>query len=141
MCRLADHLRVAPNTLYSYSSSKAALMDAVLDSLLAEIDIPELDEMDWRDGLVALMEASRRTLLSHADLLPLAGRRQASTDPPAPAPMARPPGRFGTAPALRPSRRPPDLEGCHGGAGELARTFPIRIARVKVIRWEQKVGG
>jgi AcrR family transcriptional regulator len=71
MRRLADHLGVAPNTLYSHYSNKAALMDAVLDSLLAEIDLPNLDAMDWRDGLVALMEASRQTLLSHADLLPL----------------------------------------------------------------------
>lgn len=71
MRRLAVELGVAPNTLYSHYPSKADLMDAVLDSYLAEIDVPVGSETDWRDGLVALMEASRRMLLSHADLLPL----------------------------------------------------------------------
>jgi AcrR family transcriptional regulator len=71
MRRLAEELRVAPNTLYSHYPSKADLMDAVLDSFLAEIDVPVGSKTDWRDGLVALMDASRRMLLSHADLLPL----------------------------------------------------------------------
>lgn len=71
MRRLAEELRVAPNTLYSHYSSKADLMDAVLDSFLAEIDVPVEADRDWRDGLVALMDASRGMLLSHADLLPL----------------------------------------------------------------------
>jgi len=71
MRRLADELRVAPNSLYSHYPSKADLMDAVLDSFLAEIDVPIGAETDWRDGLVALMEASRLTLLGHPDLLPL----------------------------------------------------------------------
>jgi AcrR family transcriptional regulator len=71
MRRLAQELHVAPNTLYSHFRSKADLMDAVLDTFLAEIDVPDEAETDWRDGLVALLEASRQTLLGHADLLPL----------------------------------------------------------------------
>jgi AcrR family transcriptional regulator len=71
MRRLADHLGVAPNTLYSHYPNKAALMDAVLDSLLGDIEVPDLDRLDWRDGLVAVMDASRRMLLTHPDLLPL----------------------------------------------------------------------
>ena len=47
MRRLAETLGVAPNTLYSYFPDKAALLDALLDSLLAEIDVPGLDA----DGL------------------------------------------------------------------------------------------
>jgi TetR/AcrR family tetracycline transcriptional repressor len=70
MRRLAETLEVAPNTLYSYFPDKAALLDALLDSLLAEVDVPGLDRMDWRDGLVALMASSRATLLAHAGLLP-----------------------------------------------------------------------
>jgi hypothetical protein len=57
--------------LYSHYPNKAALMDAVLDSLLGDIETPDLDGLDWRDGLVAVMNASRRMLLTHADLLPL----------------------------------------------------------------------
>lgn len=71
MRRLAEHLGVAPNTLYSHYPNKAALMDAVLDSLLGDIDIPDVESMDWDDGLVEIMSASRRMLLEHTDLLPL----------------------------------------------------------------------
>ena len=70
MRRLAETLGVAPNTLYSYFPDKASLLDALLDSLLAEIDVPGLERMDWRNGLVALMTASRAMLLARADLLP-----------------------------------------------------------------------
>lgn len=71
MRRLAGHLGVAPNALYSHYANKAALMDAVLDSLLGDIELPDLTEVDWRDGLVLVMDESRRLLLSHPDLLPL----------------------------------------------------------------------
>jgi AcrR family transcriptional regulator len=71
MRRLADHLGVAPNTLYSHYPNKAALMDAVLDSLLGDIELPDLTGVDWRDGLVLIMDESRKLLLSHTDLLPL----------------------------------------------------------------------
>jgi AcrR family transcriptional regulator len=70
MRRLAARLGVAPNTLYSHYPDKAALLDAVLDSLLSEIDLPDVTDQDWRTGLIALMEASRSMLLRHADLLP-----------------------------------------------------------------------
>jgi AcrR family transcriptional regulator len=70
MRRLAARLGVAPNALYSYYPDKASLLDAVLDSLLAEVEVADLDRMAWRDGLVSLMEASRSMLLDHADLLP-----------------------------------------------------------------------
>ena len=70
MRRLADRLGVAPNTLYSHFADKAALVDAFLDSVLADVDVPQIDAVDWRDGVVRLMTASRMMLLAHADLLP-----------------------------------------------------------------------
>ena len=70
MRRLAERLGVAPNSLYSHFPDKAALIDAILDSLLAEVGVPDMDGMDWRVGLVAVMSASRGMLLAHADLLP-----------------------------------------------------------------------
>ena len=70
MRRLADRLGVAPNSLYSHYADKAALVDAFLDSLLGEIELPDTDTVDWRDGLVTLMGDSRSTLLTHADLFP-----------------------------------------------------------------------
>ena len=70
MRRLAERVGVAPNSLYSHFPDKSALLDAILDSLLAEIEVPDVDGKDWRVGLVALMSASRGMLLAHADLLP-----------------------------------------------------------------------
>lgn len=70
MRRLADRLGVAPNALYSHHADKAALLDAVLDSLLGDVDVPELGTLEWQTGLVRLMEASRAMLLERADLLP-----------------------------------------------------------------------
>ena len=71
MRRLADYLGVAPNTIYSHYPDKATLMDAVLDSLLGDIELPDVERVDWRDGLVGIMDGSREMLLSHPDLLPL----------------------------------------------------------------------
>lgn len=70
MRRLADRLGVAPNTIYSHYADKAALLDALLDSLLADIEVPDVRRADWRDGLVELMRESRTVLLANADLLP-----------------------------------------------------------------------
>lgn len=70
MRRLAAELGVAPNAIYSHVSDKAALVDAVLDSLLADIDTEGAGEWDPRDGLVQLMLESRRVLLEQAHVLP-----------------------------------------------------------------------
>jgi AcrR family transcriptional regulator len=70
MRRLASHLGVAPNALYSHYPDKSALLDAVLDSLLSEVEATGQDKTDWQAGLVHLMTASREMLLDHANLLP-----------------------------------------------------------------------
>ncbi len=70
MRRVATELGVAPNALYSHFADKATLVDAVLDSLLGEIQPQGLDRADWRDGLVRLMEDSRAMLLAHSELMP-----------------------------------------------------------------------
>ena len=69
MRRLADALAVMPNSLYSYYPTKDALLDALLDSLLGEIDTAGLDVMGWREALVRIMDDSRRLLLSHPKLV------------------------------------------------------------------------
>ncbi len=68
--RLADRLGVAPNAVYSYFPDKAALLDALLDSVLGEIDVGGLERMEARDGLAELMRRSRRVVLDHAELVP-----------------------------------------------------------------------
>jgi TetR/AcrR family transcriptional regulator, tetracycline repressor protein len=69
MRRLAAELGVMPNALYTYFPHKEALLDALLDHLLAGVDAGDPAEGDWRDGLVRLMDSSRRLLLAHPRLV------------------------------------------------------------------------
>jgi TetR/AcrR family transcriptional regulator, tetracycline repressor protein len=68
MRRLAAELGVTPNTLYTYFPHKEALLDALIDDLLAGVDAGDPAEGDWRDGLVRVMDSSRRLLLAHPQL-------------------------------------------------------------------------
>ena len=70
MRRLAADLGVAPNTLYSYYPSKDELLDAVLDSLLADIRTDDFDTETPREQIIEIMVDSRRVLLQNADFLP-----------------------------------------------------------------------
>jgi TetR/AcrR family tetracycline transcriptional repressor len=70
MRRLAESLGVAPNALYSHFADKSALLDALMDALLVEVEVEADDQGEWREGLVALLQSTRRFLLSHADVLP-----------------------------------------------------------------------
>lgn len=63
MRRLAECLGVVPNALYSHFADKATLLDALMDSLLVEVEVPAGDQVGWREGLVALMQSTRRFLL------------------------------------------------------------------------------
>jgi AcrR family transcriptional regulator len=71
MRRLAAELAVMPNALYTYFADKDALLDALLDAVLGDIDTGNPAEEDWRDGLVNLMDSSRRLLLAHPQLVPV----------------------------------------------------------------------
>jgi TetR/AcrR family transcriptional regulator, tetracycline repressor protein len=69
MRRLAGELGVMPNALYSYFPHKEALLDAMLDDLLGDIDPGDPGEGDWQDGLIRVMDSSRRLLLAHPRLV------------------------------------------------------------------------
>jgi TetR/AcrR family transcriptional regulator, tetracycline repressor protein len=71
MRRLAAELGVLPNALYTYVPDKEALLDALLDDLLGDIDPGDPAAEDWREGLVRVMDASRRLLLAHPQLAPV----------------------------------------------------------------------
>ncbi|MGR3932806.1 TetR/AcrR family transcriptional regulator [Streptomyces sp. BRA346] len=63
MRRLAQELDTGPASLYVYVRNTAELHAAVLDELLAEVDLsPATAEGDWRERLV-------RVLMSYTDLL------------------------------------------------------------------------
>ena len=70
MRAVAKELKVAPNAIYSYVKSKGDLVDAVIDALLGDIEIPD-QSLEWREALFRLMWTSRTILLRHADLMPL----------------------------------------------------------------------
>ena len=69
MRRLATELGVMPNALYSYFPHKGALLDALLDDLLGDIDPGDPAQGDWRDGLIRVMDSSRQLLLAHPRLV------------------------------------------------------------------------
>ena len=71
MRRLARRLGVAPNALYSHVADRDDLIDALLDDTLNEVQAPDLDEDDWRDGIEAMMRRTYDVLLAHPDLVPL----------------------------------------------------------------------
>jgi TetR/AcrR family tetracycline transcriptional repressor len=70
MRRLADALAVMPNALYTYFPDKAAILDAVLDDLLGDLEGPRRN-LTWRQGLVSLMSSYRRLLLAQPGLIAL----------------------------------------------------------------------
>lgn len=70
MRRLAEHLGVRPNAIYSHFTDKSALIDALLDDLIADVPVPAR-QADWAEGIVDLMRATRSLLLAHAELIPL----------------------------------------------------------------------
>lgn len=76
MRRVAGDLGVAPNALYSHVPDKAALLDALLDAVLADVRLPRRG--NWRARIEALLLDSRRVLLAHPDLVGLFLARQTS---------------------------------------------------------------
>ena len=81
MRALADSLGVAPNALYSHVVSKTALVDALLDATLAEVDAPPPSIEDPVAGLQRLMASTYEVLMDHPDLVPLYLARQGCRGP------------------------------------------------------------
>jgi TetR/AcrR family tetracycline transcriptional repressor len=67
MRRVAAELGVAPNALYSHLPDKSALLDGLLDAVLADVAIPAAG--DWRARVGGVLAESRRVLLAHPDLV------------------------------------------------------------------------
>ena len=71
MRKLAQRLGVAPMSLYTYFADREAVLDAVAQLLLAEIEVPDGD-LDWRETIRRIMRSVRAIGLRHplaADLL------------------------------------------------------------------------
>ena len=63
MRRLASVLDVNPMTIYLRFENKEALLAAVGEQVLSEIELPTVDDGDWVDRVVALATAIRERLL------------------------------------------------------------------------------
>lgn len=81
MRALAERLKVSPNALYSHVDSKTALIDDLLDELLAEVHAPDPAVDEPAAGLHALMASTHTVLLSHPDMVPLYLARQGARGP------------------------------------------------------------
>lgn len=81
MRALAGRLGVLPNALYSHVPTKDALVDALLDDLLAEVQAPDPDIADPIVGLRSLMSSTYEVLVTHADLVALYISRQGARGP------------------------------------------------------------
>lgn len=77
---LADRLGVHANTLYSYTSNKASLIDDVLDDVLADVESPHPDD-DAAVALRTIMRSTYDVLVAHRRLVPLYVQRQGARGP------------------------------------------------------------
>jgi len=66
----AAELGVAPNALYTYFPTRAALVAALIEQVLAEVDGGPLGS-DWRAGVRGIASALRAALARHPGMVPL----------------------------------------------------------------------
>ncbi|MGI9015559.1 MAG: TetR/AcrR family transcriptional regulator [Euzebya sp.] len=76
MRAVARALDVSPNALYSHVDSKTAMIDQVLDDVLAQVVTPDLEVVDPLEGLHLLMTSTYEVLLDHSELVSLYLSRQ-----------------------------------------------------------------
>jgi TetR/AcrR family transcriptional regulator, tetracycline repressor protein len=81
MRAVARALHVAPNALYSHVESRTALLDAVLDDLLAGVEAPSPDSDDPVGGVHRLMSSTYDALTAAPDLVPVYLARQGARGP------------------------------------------------------------
>jgi AcrR family transcriptional regulator len=62
---LAQRLGVKPMTLYYYVANKSEILDAIVDVVFSEIDLPEPAD-DWRAEIHLRATSARRVLRSHS---------------------------------------------------------------------------
>ena len=62
---LAQHLGVKPMSLYYYVANKSEILDAIVDVVFSEIDLPTVDG-DWRSEVRLRATSARRVLRRHS---------------------------------------------------------------------------
>ncbi|MGO9488889.1 MAG: TetR family transcriptional regulator, partial [Solirubrobacteraceae bacterium] len=65
MRRLAQELGVVPMALYKHVANKEELLDAIVDIVFSEIDLPSGD-VDWRSAMRRRALSTRQALKRHS---------------------------------------------------------------------------
>src|SRR5207237_7828457 len=78
MRRLGSALDVEAMSLYRHFPSKAALLEAVVGRLLAELLLPVPGIVPWQESFRTLARDYRRLLLRHPNAIPLLATLQLS---------------------------------------------------------------
>jgi AcrR family transcriptional regulator len=73
MRKLAQRLGVSAMALYTYFPDREALLEAVTQLVLTEVEIPA-EDLDWRETIRQLMRSIRRVGLRHPKAAPLINR-------------------------------------------------------------------
>ncbi|MDH5521724.1 MAG: TetR/AcrR family transcriptional regulator C-terminal domain-containing protein [Acidimicrobiia bacterium] len=75
--KLADELGVGPMTIYHHVANKEDILDGMVDSVFAEIELPPPDK-EWTDAMAIRARSAREVLARHQWAAPLMESR---TDP------------------------------------------------------------
>lgn len=80
--RLASELGVRGPSLYNHFATKAEILDAVADAIMAQVDTSSFGAYDWRVALRLWGRSYRAALVAHPNLVPVLahgpGRRPAA---------------------------------------------------------------
>lgn len=79
MRRLGAELGVEAMTLYHHVSNKDALLDGLVEQLLAEAIPSQIESESWQAGLCGYAHSLLETLLAHPNTIPLVVSRPAVT--------------------------------------------------------------
>jgi AcrR family transcriptional regulator len=73
MRKLAQSVGVAPMSLYTYFPDRDAVLEALTQLVLAEIELPEGNQ-GWQEELTGIMRSVRQVGLRHPNVAPLMNR-------------------------------------------------------------------
>jgi AcrR family transcriptional regulator len=69
MRRVADELGTGPSSLYAHVADKDAMVEAVLDRVIGEVEVPEvIDPQRWEEQLKDIARSARATMGRHRDI-------------------------------------------------------------------------
>jgi AcrR family transcriptional regulator len=73
--KLADQVGLKVMSLYHYFPSRDALLDQVVDNMIGEMPLPDVTQIEWREGLLQLAKDYRAMGHRHLRAIPLLAQR------------------------------------------------------------------